>query len=47
MVVVYIVSENWVLKAQEGALTLQKYPIRLKQEVDYWATLHSCNAVKA
>ena len=30
-----------------GALILQKYPVRLKQEVDYGATLHSCNAVKA
>ena len=30
-----------------GALILQKYPVILKQEVDYGATLHSCNAVKA
>ena len=30
-----------------GGLILQKYPVRLKQEVDYGATLHSCNAVKA
>ncbi len=30
-----------------GALILQKYPGRFKQEVDYWATLHSYNAVKA
>jgi len=40
-------QEVYELGQGGGALIFQKYPVRLKQEVDYGATLHSCNAVKA